>query len=83
MAAIKPNDELTTTERRLLLAYREHLEKYGAPPSLRQLGEYIGIVHSAAAYLLKRLQEKGYMQEKRVTSVRLMLSPKGKKAMFP
>ncbi len=79
MPAGKPNLELTTTEKELLRAYREHLEKYGAPPSLRQLGEYIGVVHSAANYLLQRLRDKGYMQEKKITSTRLMLSSKGKK----
>jgi DNA-binding MarR family transcriptional regulator len=80
MPAGKPNNELTTSEKEALRAYREHLDKYGAPPTLRQLGEYLGIVHSAAQYTLRRLHEKGYMQEKRVTSTRLMLSSKGKKA---
>ena len=80
MAAGKPNEELTKTEKRALIAYGEHLAKYGAPPTLRQLGEYVGVVHSAANYLLKRLREKGHLREQKITATRLVLSSKGKKA---
>jgi SOS-response transcriptional repressor LexA len=79
MAESKPNYELTTIEKEALRLYREHLEKYGAPPSLRQLGRQLDMVHSGVAHLLGRLRDKGYMQERKVTAVRLMLSSKGKK----
>jgi DNA-binding MarR family transcriptional regulator len=80
MAAHKPNEELTTTEKNALIAYRDHLERFGAPPTLRWIAKQVGVVHSAAGYLMKRLREKGYMQEKKVTATRLVLSQKGKKA---
>lgn len=80
MAESKPNYELTTVEKEALRVYREHIDKYGAPPSLRQLGQYLDMVHSAAGTLLRRLRDKGYMQEKKITVTRLMLSSKGKKA---
>lgn len=78
------NQDLTTREKDVLRAYREHVDKYGAPPTLRALAETVGIVHSAVGYMLKRLHMKGYMQEKTVktvttTAVRLRLSSKGKK----
>ena len=80
MADSKPNHELTSIEKEAVRVYREHIDKYGAPPSLRQLGQYLNMVHSAAHHLLGRLRDKGYMQEKKVTVTRLMLSAKGKKA---
>lgn len=73
------NKELTTTEKELLRHYREHLDKFGAPPSLRQLGTYLSIAHSAVSHALKRLKLKGYMTPQKITQVRLRLSAKGKK----
>ncbi len=59
MAANRPNEELTSTERECLRHYRAHLTKYGAPPSLRQLGAYLGVHFNAANHCLKSLIKKG------------------------
>ncbi len=76
----KPNEELTTTQRKVLRAYRAHLDKHGAEPSLRVLGAAVGIEWSGVRYQLQRLQAMGYIAAKKVTRVQLSLSAKGRKA---
>ncbi len=62
MAASRPNTELTSTERECLQHYRTHLTKYGVPPSLRQLGAYLGVHFNAAKHSLNSLIKKGFLE---------------------
>lgn len=74
-----PNQELTSAQKNCLRAYREHIDKFGALPSLRKLAETLGIAHSSTRYLLQELEKRGYLVQKPITVMRLRLSPKGKK----
>ena len=56
------NQELTTSERHALLAYKKHLSKHGAPPSYRALGDALGVYPNAAHYLVRRLIDKGFIE---------------------
>jgi hypothetical protein len=80
MASYARNTELTSREKQALGFYKGHLEKFKAPPSYRQLAAYLGCWPNAARYLVLRLQEKGYLVEKKITAIRLTVSTKGKKA---
>lgn len=80
MAANKPNLELTTTEKRTLEFYQEHLDKYRAPPPVRWLAEQLGGVYpNAVAHTLKRLTFKGYLAPAPITMIKLTLTDKAKK----
>jgi DNA-binding MarR family transcriptional regulator len=76
---LSENEELTTSEKHVLRAYRDHVEQYGAAPTLRHLGSLIGVGHNTIYCALQRLEKKGYMQKQKITAVRLRLSAKGKK----
>ena len=80
MPARLPNLELTTSEKEVLRVYRELLEQHRKPPTFRAMADVLGISPGAVHYCTRRLAEKGYMKETPVTSVRLTLSAKGKKA---
>ena len=74
-----PNLELTTAQKNCLGAYRKHVDKFGAPPSLRELALALGLAHSSARHLLQELERRGYLVKKPITVMRLRLSPKGRK----
>lgn len=74
---IKPNTELTSTERFALEKFHAFLEKHQTPPSVRKLGAMLGISHGAAHNIIKSLRKKGHLTEGRVTVTRLKLSAKG------
>lgn len=80
MGAKTANLELTTHEKECLRLYREHVAQHKAAPTLRWLGAQLSINHSAARYLILRLEEKGYLAQKPVTVMRLKLTAKAKKA---
>jgi hypothetical protein len=44
----KPNRELTSTQRHVLEVFAAWLKKYGAPPSVRQLGAKLGVSGTSA-----------------------------------
>jgi repressor LexA len=55
--------DLTARQRRILEFIREWGEKYGYPPSVREIGEAVGLVSpSSVAYQLKALETKGYLR---------------------
>ncbi|MEV6346117.1 transcriptional repressor LexA [Actinoplanes sp. NPDC051851] len=55
--------DLTTRQRRILDFIRGWVEKYGYPPSVREIGEAVGLVSpSSVAYQLKALETKGYLR---------------------
>jgi repressor LexA len=55
--------DLTARQRRILEFIRDWVEKYGYPPSVREIGEAVGLVSpSSVAYQLKALESKGYLR---------------------
>nr|WP_231954882.1 transcriptional repressor LexA [Actinoplanes derwentensis] len=55
--------DLTARQRRILEFIRTWVEKYGYPPSVREIGEAVGLVSpSSVAYQLKALETKGYLR---------------------
>jgi repressor LexA len=55
--------ELTARQRRILEFIRSWVERYGYPPSVREIGEAVGLVSpSSVAYQLKELERKGFLR---------------------
>jgi SOS regulatory protein LexA len=55
--------DLTTRQRRILDFIRDWVERYGYPPSVREIGEAVGLVSpSSVAYQLKELERKGFLR---------------------
>jgi repressor LexA len=55
--------DLTARQRRILEFIREWVETHGYPPSVREIGEAVGLVSpSSVAYQLKELERKGYLR---------------------
>ena len=56
-------DHLTQRQRRILEFIRDAVERNGYPPSVREIGEAVGLVSpSSVAYQLKQLEEKGFLR---------------------
>jgi repressor LexA len=57
-----PDHVLTWRQRKVLRAIRESVQKRGYPPSMREIGEAVGLTTtSSVAYQLSTLQRKGYL----------------------
>jgi repressor LexA len=55
--------ELTQRQRRILEFIRSAVDRNGYPPSVREIGEAVGLVSpSSVAYQLKELERKGYLR---------------------
>jgi len=55
--------DLTARQRRILEFIRDWVQQYGYPPSVREIGEAVGLVSpSSVAYQLKELERKGYLR---------------------
>nr|WP_184539264.1 transcriptional repressor LexA [Micromonospora polyrhachis] len=55
--------DLTTRQRRILEFIRSWVERHGYPPSVREIGEAVGLVSpSSVAYQLKELERKGFLR---------------------
>jgi repressor LexA len=55
--------DLTVRQRRIIEFIRGAVEHYGYPPSVREIGEAVGLVSpSSVAYQLKELERKGYLR---------------------
>ena len=55
--------DLTARQRRILEFIRDWVERYGYPPSVREIGEAVGLVSpSSVAYQLKALETKGFLR---------------------
>lgn len=78
---IKPNTELTSTERFALEKFHQWTEKHGAPPSVRKLGAVLGIAHSTTHNIIKSLRRKGFLGEGRFSVTVLRVSAKGRKEL--
>src|SRR6478735_6753977 len=54
---------LTPRQQRVLTVIRESLELRGYPPSMREIGEKVGLTSSSSvAHQLRVLEEKGYLR---------------------
>ncbi|GHJ49688.1 LexA repressor [Catellatospora sp. TT07R-123] len=62
-AADLQNGELSSRQRRILIVIKEWVEQYGYPPTVREIGEAVGLVSpSSVAYQLKELERKGFLR---------------------
>jgi len=56
-------DDLTARQRRILGFIRDWVGEHGYPPSVREIGEAVGLVSpSSVAYQLKELEKKGHLR---------------------
>lgn len=56
--------DLTTRQRRILDYIRDTVERRGYPPTVREIGEAVGLVSpSSVAYQMGVLQKKGYLRK--------------------
>ena len=57
-------DGLTVRQRRVLEVIRNSVDRRGYPPSLREIGEAVGLTSpSSVAYQLSALERKGYLRK--------------------
>jgi repressor LexA len=56
------NDGLTPRQQRVLEVIREWVQRFGYPPSVREIGEAVGLTStSSVAHQLRALERKGYL----------------------
>ena len=56
-------DELTARQQRVLEVIRDWVERFGYPPSVREIGEAVGLTStSSVAHQLRALERKGYLR---------------------
>lgn len=59
-----PGDGLTTRQRRVLEVIRNSVDRRGYPPSLREIGEAVGLASpSSVSYQLLALERKGFLRK--------------------
>ncbi len=59
----RDDDGLTTRQRRVLEVIRNSVDRRGYPPSLREIGEAVGLTSpSSVAHQLSMLERKGYLR---------------------
>src|SRR6202167_1091028 len=59
-----PDHVLTWRQRKVLQVIRESVQKRGYPPSMREIGEAVGLTStSSVSYQLSTLQKKGYLHK--------------------
>ena len=57
------DESLTPRQRRILEVIREWVERFGYPPSVREIGEAVGLTStSSVAHQLRTLERKGYLR---------------------
>ncbi|EID55648.1 transcriptional repressor LexA [Saccharomonospora xinjiangensis] len=58
-----PDESLTPRQRKVLDVIRDWVDRYGYPPSVREIGEAVGLTStSSVSHQLKALQRKGYLR---------------------
>ena len=73
-----PDHVLTWRQRKVLQVIRESVQKRGYPPSMREIGEAVGLTStSSVSYQLSTLQRKGYLHRDvgRPRTIRLHSDP--------
>src|SRR6266699_3861375 len=78
-----PDHVLTWRQRKVLQVIRESVQRRGYPPSMREIGEAVGLTStSSVCYQLSTLQNKGYLRRDagrpRTVEVRLPGHPDGR-----
>ena len=59
-----PGDGLTTRQRRVLEVIRNSVDRRGYPPSLREIGEAVGLASpSSVSHQLSALERKGFLRK--------------------
>ncbi|MGJ7904931.1 transcriptional repressor LexA [Actinopolyspora sp. H202] len=62
-ATSEPNDELTSRQRSVLDTIRQWMRDYGYPPSVREIGDTVGLTStSSVAYQLRVLEKRGHLK---------------------
>lgn len=60
---VTDGDGLTPRQRKILLTIRNSLEKHGYPPSIREVGQAVGLASSSSvAHQMKVLEAKGFLR---------------------
>lgn len=60
---VRANDALTDRQRRILETIRESVETRGYPPSMREIGQAVGLASSSSVkHQLSALEAKGYLR---------------------
>ncbi|EHR51944.1 SOS regulatory protein LexA [Saccharomonospora marina XMU15] len=58
-----PDDTLTPRQQKVLEVIRTWVDRYGYPPSVREIGEAVGLTStSSVSHQLRALQRKGYLR---------------------
>ncbi|PRX46444.1 repressor LexA [Prauserella shujinwangii] len=58
-----PDESLTPRQRQVLDVIRNWVDQYGYPPSVREIGEAVGLTStSSVSHQLRALQKKGYLR---------------------
>ncbi|PXY19753.1 transcriptional repressor LexA [Prauserella muralis] len=58
-----PDESLTPRQQKVLGVIREWVDRYGYPPSVREIGEAVGLTStSSVSHQLRALQRKGYLR---------------------
>ncbi|MFC4001942.1 transcriptional repressor LexA [Prauserella oleivorans] len=59
----EPDGSLTPRQQKVLEVIREWVDRYGYPPSVREIGEAVGLTStSSVSHQLRALQRKGYLR---------------------
>jgi SOS-response transcriptional repressor LexA len=58
----EPDPVLSRTQRRVLQAAIDAISREGFPPSMREIGEAVGLSTSSVEYQLDELERKGYVR---------------------
>ncbi|GAA3750057.1 helix-turn-helix domain-containing protein [Micromonospora maritima] len=72
-SATAPLPPLSLRQRRVLAVIRDHVSMHGFPPSVREIGQAVGLGVSAAHYQLRQLAEKGYIRRDPVRARALVI----------
>ncbi len=57
-----PTDAITPSQRKALKAIREFIARRGFPPTMKELGERLGVSAASAHQLVRQLQRKGFVR---------------------
>lgn len=60
----EPDPVLSQTQRRVLQAAIDAIARQGYPPSMREIGEAVGLSTSSVEYQLDELERKGYVRRR-------------------
>jgi repressor LexA len=73
----REGDGLTVRQRRVLEVIRNSVDRRGYPPSLREIGEAVGLTSpSSVAHQLAALERKGYLRKDPTVRARSRSSPR-------